>query len=336
MTDSELRQAFEVYGTLRDSVVMIDKATNRSRGFGFVTFEDARVAQYVLDSEFLAHGTPLPPGGCRSCRFFIKNKWCEVKAAEPKESSSTGSPRTQPPASPLYSVSTKSHHSSSPDTHTAADDTFINPSSVTVSRSEPSTNPVLQPRPRVQPWNSPTNTLSYSPLDQSLHHRHYPVEDTHNVLRRQFLQISLPYSLQLQHSHLSNLASYDDSYCYQHCSFTHPNPSLNINGLFYPPGMCIPVPSQDGQYNIPFVHPSLFYMFPSPAPPLTDRMTVTVSSHPVYTKVEGDFFSQNNTQVEGDFSSQNDGGQKTIDASGTSTNSNISEEIPSDFHQGSN
>jgi len=88
VTDLELRQAFEMYGPLVDSVVMMDKNTNRSRGFGFVTFEDSRVAQYVLDSEFIAHGKPIPPGGCRSGRFFVKHKWCEVKAAEPKESPS--------------------------------------------------------------------------------------------------------------------------------------------------------------------------------------------------------------------------------------------------------
>lgn len=41
MTDDVFFQYFEKFGKTVDSVVMYDKLTKRSRGFGFVTFEDS-------------------------------------------------------------------------------------------------------------------------------------------------------------------------------------------------------------------------------------------------------------------------------------------------------
>jgi RNA recognition motif-containing protein len=40
VTEEEFREFFEQFGTLIDSVVMFDRETRRSRGFGFVTFEE--------------------------------------------------------------------------------------------------------------------------------------------------------------------------------------------------------------------------------------------------------------------------------------------------------
>jgi cold-inducible RNA-binding protein len=41
-TDDEgLRQAFEAFGEVTDSKVIMDRDTGRSRGFGFVTFAEA-------------------------------------------------------------------------------------------------------------------------------------------------------------------------------------------------------------------------------------------------------------------------------------------------------
>lgn len=36
----QLREMFASYGTVTDAVVIMDKMTNRSKGFGFVTFEN--------------------------------------------------------------------------------------------------------------------------------------------------------------------------------------------------------------------------------------------------------------------------------------------------------
>ncbi|CAI2177405.1 8738_t:CDS:2 [Funneliformis geosporum] len=54
--DRSLRSRFEEYGTVEDAVVIRDRDTGRSRGFGFVTFannEDAETAiQNLNDQEF--------------------------------------------------------------------------------------------------------------------------------------------------------------------------------------------------------------------------------------------------------------------------------------------
>ncbi len=55
-TTEGLRAAFEPFGALEDAVVIEDRETGRSRGFGFVTFVDpaaARTAQEALDGTTL-------------------------------------------------------------------------------------------------------------------------------------------------------------------------------------------------------------------------------------------------------------------------------------------
>ncbi len=48
-TDSDqLREAFETYGVVTDAVVITDRETGRSRGFGFVTFEEAADATSAM------------------------------------------------------------------------------------------------------------------------------------------------------------------------------------------------------------------------------------------------------------------------------------------------
>lgn len=53
---SGLQSAFEQYGTVTDAVVITDRDTGRSRGFGFVTFdnsEDAKAAISAMDQSDL-------------------------------------------------------------------------------------------------------------------------------------------------------------------------------------------------------------------------------------------------------------------------------------------
>ncbi|TNE85727.1 MAG: RNA-binding protein, partial [Deltaproteobacteria bacterium] len=48
-TDGQgLREAFEQFGNVTDSVVVTDRETGRSRGFGFVTFDDDQEAKEAL------------------------------------------------------------------------------------------------------------------------------------------------------------------------------------------------------------------------------------------------------------------------------------------------
>eukprot|EP00929_Paragymnodinium_shiwhaense_P082397 TRINITY_DN433_c1_g2_i1.p2 TRINITY_DN433_c1_g2~~TRINITY_DN433_c1_g2_i1.p2 ORF type:complete len:217 (-),score=63.58 TRINITY_DN433_c1_g2_i1:52-702(-) len=63
---------FEQFGTLSDSVVMKDRVTGNSRGFGFVTFEDAASVDRVMDM-YKDHK--------------MEDKWIEVKRATPEGAS---------------------------------------------------------------------------------------------------------------------------------------------------------------------------------------------------------------------------------------------------------
>lgn len=56
ITVDDLRKAFGGFGPLRDVVVVMDRETQRSRGFGFVEFEsaeDARRAVSAMNGEEL-------------------------------------------------------------------------------------------------------------------------------------------------------------------------------------------------------------------------------------------------------------------------------------------
>lgn len=46
--DSSLRARFEEFGTVADAVVIRERETGRSRGFGFVTFEEESMADAAV------------------------------------------------------------------------------------------------------------------------------------------------------------------------------------------------------------------------------------------------------------------------------------------------
>jgi hypothetical protein len=81
VTEIEFREFFEQFGAVMDSVVMFDRDTHRSRGFGFVTFEDPTVCNRLLEMNDSGEGVG---------RLVMRGKTCEVKAAQPKESSMRG------------------------------------------------------------------------------------------------------------------------------------------------------------------------------------------------------------------------------------------------------
>ena len=47
-TDEDLRKAFEAYGSVTTATILVDKLTNRSRGFGFVEMPDAANAAAAI------------------------------------------------------------------------------------------------------------------------------------------------------------------------------------------------------------------------------------------------------------------------------------------------
>ncbi|KAL9936691.1 hypothetical protein V8E36_004759 [Tilletia maclaganii] len=49
-TDDGLREAFSPFGALQDSIVMKDRETGRSRGFGFVTYRTAEEANAAIQN----------------------------------------------------------------------------------------------------------------------------------------------------------------------------------------------------------------------------------------------------------------------------------------------
>ena len=55
-TDAELRQVFEPYGEVGHVMILIDRNTGRSRGFGFVEMPDTTAAHAAIDG---LNGTTL-------------------------------------------------------------------------------------------------------------------------------------------------------------------------------------------------------------------------------------------------------------------------------------
>src|ERR1700678_2526836 len=48
-TENELQDAFAAFGTVTEANLMMDRMTNRPRGFGFVTMSSAEEAQKAID-----------------------------------------------------------------------------------------------------------------------------------------------------------------------------------------------------------------------------------------------------------------------------------------------
>ena len=48
-TEEDLREAFAAFGTVTEATLMMDRVTNRARGFGFVTMSSAQEAQKAVD-----------------------------------------------------------------------------------------------------------------------------------------------------------------------------------------------------------------------------------------------------------------------------------------------
>ena len=76
VTQSDLVDFFSQFGPVSSTMIMTDRATGRSRGFGFVTFADAGAAQTVLQIK----------------NHAIQGKMAEVKPAVPRGPEGGGAP----------------------------------------------------------------------------------------------------------------------------------------------------------------------------------------------------------------------------------------------------
>jgi len=97
-TAEDLRACFTAYGPIADAVVMVDRRTKRSRGFGFIRFASSLAAENVLRD---AAGHQL--GG----------KWVEVKRSTPaallQDLSPSSDQAASSPKTPMKSTPIRSH-----------------------------------------------------------------------------------------------------------------------------------------------------------------------------------------------------------------------------------
>ncbi|CAE8597106.1 unnamed protein product, partial [Polarella glacialis] len=67
--EERLKAYFEKYGPISEVTIMVDKETGRSRGFGYITFEDHRSVEVALANRNVN---------------MIDDKWVQVKRCTPK------------------------------------------------------------------------------------------------------------------------------------------------------------------------------------------------------------------------------------------------------------
>jgi RNA recognition motif-containing protein len=87
VTRDEFRTFFQQFGNVLDSVIMFDRETQRSRGFGFVTFEDPESAAHVLsmgNEQNVQQQDNDTNNDPPVARLVMRGKKIEAKAAEPK------------------------------------------------------------------------------------------------------------------------------------------------------------------------------------------------------------------------------------------------------------
>lgn len=102
--DAKLHMFFSQWGTLTDAKVMMDKGTQRSRGFGYVSYADPQACELVLASG----------------RQHIDDKPIEIRRCEERGSASLHGRALAPPPQHLQAAAFQSHMAPAEDPLTAA------------------------------------------------------------------------------------------------------------------------------------------------------------------------------------------------------------------------
>ncbi|XP_043700623.1 probable RNA-binding protein ARP1 isoform X1 [Telopea speciosissima] len=79
-----MREHFEKYGEILEAVIISDKVTGRSKGYGFVTFKEAEAAKKACED-----ATPVINGRRANCNL------ASLGARRPRSNSSSSIPQTQ-------------------------------------------------------------------------------------------------------------------------------------------------------------------------------------------------------------------------------------------------
>jgi len=83
--EAAVKSFFSRYGNVTDAKVMRDKMTNRSRGFGFVTFEDPSVAEKVSNMKLEWSNGRILDVKPAAPRGMVHRDEAKVAAGTPKE-----------------------------------------------------------------------------------------------------------------------------------------------------------------------------------------------------------------------------------------------------------
>eukprot|EP00913_Durusdinium_trenchii_P033401 g31269.t1 len=157
-TAAELREHFEAFGTVSDAVVMIDPATNRSRGFGFVCFLPGQEATGRLVEYHLACPKYIHLVATRYEHHRIRGKWIEVKSAAPPHKLAKDAASSPSASEGPYPMSSAA---ASPTASPSAGSSQASPHimSLTQALKVPLAAPQAQERPVASPQNRNSRVL---------------------------------------------------------------------------------------------------------------------------------------------------------------------------------
>lgn len=97
VTEMDFRSYFARYGVLVDCVVMMDRETGRSRGFGFVTYDQEPCADSVLAEKHMLHGKIVD---CKRAEPKVEQVVAAGGVLAPHQVAQTSVPAGAPPAFP--------------------------------------------------------------------------------------------------------------------------------------------------------------------------------------------------------------------------------------------